>query len=85
MDALILIGSFIVVCLMGMPVATGQVPVRGDAPGDEHGRHGRSAEDFIPQGHDPAACVAAEEAAKHRPSNNSMGDLTAVRNVAQCK
>jgi Tfp pilus assembly protein PilF len=32
-----------------------------------------------------AACVAAEEAAKHRPSNNSMGDLTAVRNVAQCK
>jgi Tfp pilus assembly protein PilF len=32
-----------------------------------------------------AACTAAEEAAKHRPSNNSMGDLTAVRNVAQCK
>ena len=32
-----------------------------------------------------AACVAAEEAAKHRPSNNSMGDLTAVRSVAQCK
>ena len=32
-----------------------------------------------------AACAAAEEAAKHRPSNNSMGDLTAVRNVAQCK
>jgi Tfp pilus assembly protein PilF len=31
-----------------------------------------------------AACAAAEEAAKHRPSNNSMGDLTAVRNVAQC-
>jgi Tfp pilus assembly protein PilF len=32
-----------------------------------------------------AACAAAEEAAKQRPSNNSMGDLTAVRNVAQCK
>ena len=32
-----------------------------------------------------AACAAAEEAAKHRPSNNSMGDLTAVRSVAQCK
>jgi Tfp pilus assembly protein PilF len=32
-----------------------------------------------------AACAAAEEAARHRPSNNSMGDLTAVRNVAQCK
>jgi Tfp pilus assembly protein PilF len=32
-----------------------------------------------------AACVAAEEAARHRPSNNSMGDLTAVRSVAQCK
>jgi Tfp pilus assembly protein PilF len=32
-----------------------------------------------------AACTAAEEAAKHRPSNNSMGDLTMVRNVAQCK
>jgi Tfp pilus assembly protein PilF len=38
------------------------------------------------QNGDPAAaCTAAEEAAKHRPSNNSMGDLTAVRNVAQCK
>jgi Tfp pilus assembly protein PilF len=38
------------------------------------------------QNGDPAAaCAAAEEAAKHRPSNNSMGDLTAVRNVAQCK
>jgi Tfp pilus assembly protein PilF len=32
-----------------------------------------------------AACAAAAEAAKHRPSNNSMGDLTAVINVAQCK
>ena len=32
-----------------------------------------------------AACAAAEEAAKYRPSNNSMGDLTAVRSVAQCK
>jgi Tfp pilus assembly protein PilF len=32
-----------------------------------------------------AACAAAEEAAKKRPSNNSIGDLTAVRNVAQCK
>jgi Tfp pilus assembly protein PilF len=32
-----------------------------------------------------AACAAAEEAARHRPSNNSMGDLTAVRSVAQCK
>jgi Tfp pilus assembly protein PilF len=38
------------------------------------------------QNGDPAAaCVAAEEAAKYRPSNNSMGDLTMVRNVAQCK
>ena len=38
------------------------------------------------QNGDPAAaCTAADEAAKHRPSNNSMGDLTAVRNVAQCK
>ena len=32
-----------------------------------------------------AACTAAEEAAKRRPSNNSISDLTAVRNVAQCK
>jgi len=32
-----------------------------------------------------AACAAAEEAAKKRPSNNSISDLTAVRNVAQCK
>jgi Tfp pilus assembly protein PilF len=32
-----------------------------------------------------AACAAAEEAAKRRPSNNSVSDLTAVRNVAQCK
>jgi Tfp pilus assembly protein PilF len=32
-----------------------------------------------------AACAAAEEAAKKRPSNNSISDLTAVRSVAQCK
>jgi predicted Zn-dependent protease len=32
-----------------------------------------------------AACAAAEEAAKKRPSNNSISDLTAVRNFAQCK
>jgi Tfp pilus assembly protein PilF len=32
-----------------------------------------------------AACAAAAEAAKTRPSNNSIGDLTAVRSVAQCK
>ena len=38
------------------------------------------------QNGDPAAaCTAAEEAAKRRPSNNSISDLTAVRNVAQCK
>jgi len=38
------------------------------------------------QNGDPAAaCAAAAEAAKHRPSNNSMGDLTAVINVARCK
>ena len=38
------------------------------------------------QNGDPAAaCVAAEEAAKKRPSNNSISDLTAVRTVAQCK
>jgi Tfp pilus assembly protein PilF len=38
------------------------------------------------QNGDPAAaCAAAEEAAKQRPSANSAGDLTAVRNVAQCK
>ena len=38
------------------------------------------------QNGDPAAaCAAAEEAAKKRPSNNSIGDLTAVRSVAQCK
>ncbi len=38
------------------------------------------------QNGDPtAACAAAEEAAKKRPSNNSISDLTAVRNVAQCK
>jgi Tfp pilus assembly protein PilF len=32
-----------------------------------------------------AACTAAEEAAKRRPSNNSVSDLTAVRSLAQCK
>jgi len=38
------------------------------------------------QNGDPAAaCVAAEEAAKKRPSNNSISDLTAVRTVAKCK
>jgi Tfp pilus assembly protein PilF len=38
------------------------------------------------QNGDPAAaCAAAEEAAKQRPSANSASDLTAVRNVAQCK
>lgn len=38
------------------------------------------------QNGDPAAaCAAAEEAAKKRPSNNSISDLTAVRNVAKCK
>ena len=38
------------------------------------------------QNGDPAAaCIAAEEAAKQRPTSNSMGDLTAIRNVAQCK
>lgn len=38
------------------------------------------------QNGDPAAaCVAAEEAVKKRPSNNSISDLTAVRNFAQCK
>ena len=38
------------------------------------------------QNGDPAAaCAAAEEAAKKRPSNNSISDLTAVRNAAQCK
>ena len=31
------------------------------------------------------ACAAAEEAAKKRPSNNSISDLTAVRSAAQCK
>lgn len=38
------------------------------------------------QNGDPAsACAAAEEATKRRPSNNSIGDLTAVLKVAQCK
>jgi predicted Zn-dependent protease len=32
-----------------------------------------------------AACAAAEEAAKQRPSATSASDLTAVRNAAQCK
>jgi Tfp pilus assembly protein PilF len=32
-----------------------------------------------------AACAAAEEAAKQRPSATSAGDLTAVRDRAQCK
>lgn len=32
-----------------------------------------------------SACAAAEEAAKKRPSNNSIGDLTAVLKVAQCR
>ena len=38
------------------------------------------------QNGDPAAaCAAAEEAAKQRPSNNSGNDLTAVRSAAHCK
>src|SRR6476619_1910371 len=38
------------------------------------------------QNGDPAAaCAAAEEAAKKRPSTNSSGDLTAVRNADRCK
>ena len=32
-----------------------------------------------------AACAAAEEAPKQRPSSNAISDLTAVRNDAQCK
>ena len=32
-----------------------------------------------------SACAAAEEAARKRPSNNSIGDLNAVLKVAQCK
>ena len=32
-----------------------------------------------------AACVAAEEAGKRRPSNNSGDDLATVRKAAQCK
>jgi Tfp pilus assembly protein PilF len=37
------------------------------------------------QNGDAAACAAADEAAKKRPSNNSGADLTAVRSAAQCK
>lgn len=38
------------------------------------------------QNGDPAAaCAAAEQAARQRPSNISGSDLTAVRNAAQCK
>lgn len=38
------------------------------------------------QNGDPAAaCAAADEAAKKRPTNNSISDLTAVRNFAKCK
>jgi predicted Zn-dependent protease len=38
------------------------------------------------QNGDPAAaCAAAEEAAKKRPSSNSISDLTAVQKIAQCK
>ena len=38
------------------------------------------------QNGDPtAACAAADEAARKRPSNNTISDLTAVRNFAQCK
>jgi len=38
------------------------------------------------QNGDPAAaCAAAEEATKQRPSANSASDLTAVRDRAQCK
>jgi Tfp pilus assembly protein PilF len=38
------------------------------------------------QNGDPvAACAAAEEAAKQRPSNNAANDLTLVRNSAGCK
>jgi predicted Zn-dependent protease len=38
------------------------------------------------QNGDPAAaCAAADEAARKRPTNNSISDLTAVRNFAQCK
>jgi Tfp pilus assembly protein PilF len=36
-------------------------------------------------GDQAAACAAAEEAAKQRPSANSASDLTAVRDRAQCK
>jgi Tfp pilus assembly protein PilF len=36
-------------------------------------------------GDQAAACAAAEEAAKQRPSATSAGDLTAVRDRAQCK
>ncbi len=38
------------------------------------------------QNGDPAAaCAAAEEAAKQRPSSNAGNDLTALRSQAQCK
>ena len=38
------------------------------------------------QNGDPtAACAAAEEATRKRPSNNTISDLTAVIKVAQCK
>lgn len=36
-------------------------------------------------GDQAAACAAAEEASKQRPSATSAGDLTAVRDRAQCK
>ncbi len=36
-------------------------------------------------GDQAAACAAAEEASKQRPSANSASDLTAVRDRAQCK
>ena len=32
-----------------------------------------------------AACAAADEAMKQRPSSNAIVDLTTLRNVAQCK
>ena len=36
-------------------------------------------------GNAQAACAAAEEASKRRPSNNSGDDLRTVKNLAQCK
>lgn len=36
-------------------------------------------------GDQAAACAAADEAVKQRPSGNSSADLTAVRSSAQCK